>query len=107
MEKVAVLMAARSWSGKSQPGIRPVKAAFVPRIYSVQSSLLSPIQRPAEFFFTMRLTRGGALEMAGLTGGLKTAPLFGGGFCPAEGALEKFTAFARGKPTLLPVPMMV
>src|SRR5690349_14907759 len=91
----------------SQPGTRPVKAAFEPRMYSVQSPLLSSIQRPELFFFTIKLTFGAGLVSAGLMGGTKLVPLFGGGFCPLEGASEKLTGLARGKPWDTPVPMMV
>src|SRR5882757_1182221 len=107
MEKVEVSITARSWSGMSQPGTRPVNAAFVPRMNSVQSPLLSSIQRPALFFFTIKLTFGGALVMSGLMAGEKFVPLFGSGFDPPDGAKGKFTGFARGTPCETPVPMMV
>ena len=91
----------------SQPGTRPANAAFVPRINSVQSPLLSSSQRPALFFFAIKLTRGGALVMAGLIAGTKFGPLFGGGFSPAEGAKGKLIGLARGEPWEMPVPMIV
>src|SRR5581483_301841 len=110
MEKLAVLMMAKSWSGMSQPGNRPVKAAFVPRMYSVQSPLLSSIHLPALFFFTIRLTRGGGgFVMSGLIDGTKFVPLFGGGFCPPDGALVKLMGLGLGSEasSVTPVPMMV
>src|SRR5580765_3734365 len=107
MEKFVVLMSARSWSGMSQPGTRPVKAAFVPRMYSVQSPWLSSIQRPAPFRFTIRLTRGGGFVIAGLIAGTKFVPLLGGGFFPPDGASGKLIGLGRGNPCDTPVPMIV
>src|SRR5579872_5397294 len=98
MEKSAVLITARSWSGMSQPGTRPVKAAFVPRMNSVQSPWLSSIQRPAAFFLTINPARGGGeFESAGLMGGTKFVPLFGGGLRPPDGAIGKLTALGFGR----------
>src|SRR4051812_43876150 len=91
----------------SQPGNRPVNAAFVPRMYSVQSPLLSSIQRPALFFFTIKPTFGGGFVSAESIAGTKLVPLFGGGFCPLDGAFGKFTGFARGNPSDTPVPIVV
>src|SRR3954470_6367836 len=110
MEKFAVLMTARSWSGMSQPGTRPVEAALVPRMYSVQSPLLSSIQRPAPFFLTINPTFGGRLVVrAGLMAGTKLVPLFGGGLRPWEGAAGRLTALVLGKVPndVMPEPMMV
>src|SRR5262245_19638000 len=107
MEKFAVLMIARSRSGMSQPGNRPVNAAFVPRIYSVQSPWLSSIQRPALSRFTIRLTRGGGLVMAGFIAGTKLVPLFGGGLWPPDGASGKLIGLGRGNPCETSEPMMV
>src|SRR5436190_3481038 len=107
MEKFVVLMIARSWSGMSQPGNRPVNAALVPRMYSVQSPWLSSIQRPALFRFTIRLTRGGGFVIAGLIAGTKLVPLFGGGLSPCDGASGKLIGLGRGNPSETPVPMIV
>ena len=110
MEKFVALMTARSWSGISQPGMRPVSAAFVPRMYSLQSPLLSSIQRPALFFLTIKPTRGGGVfESAGLMAGTKFAPLFGGGLRPPDGAAGKLTAFGFGRlpSAATPAPMIV
>src|SRR5215469_2293689 len=106
-EKVEASITARSWSGMSQPGTRPVNAAFEPRMYSVQSPLLSSIQRTALFFFTIKLTCGGGLVSAGFMAGTKLVPLLCAGFCPPEEAYGKLTVFARGKPCETPVPIMV
>src|ERR1041384_3398180 len=105
MPKFVVLMTARSWSGKSQPSGRPEKTEFVPLMYSVQSPLLSSIQRPAEFFFTMSPTRGGWFVTA-MTGE-KFVPLLGGGFSPAYGPSKKSTGVGGGKPRFTPAAMMV
>src|SRR5258707_14152103 len=92
----------------SQPGRRPVKAALVPRMNSVQSPWLSSIHRPPLFRLTIRPTRGGGLlEISGLMAGLKLVPLLGGGFCPPEGAEGKLMGLGRGKPSEMPVPMIV
>src|SRR5437762_3430995 len=75
---------------------------------SVQSPWLSSTQRPAGFFLTIRLTRGGAaVEISGLMGGLKLVPLFGGGFSPPDGAKGKLIGLGRGAPEDTPVLMMV
>src|SRR5215469_16676103 len=101
-------MTARSWSGMSQPGTRPVNAALVPRMYSVQSPLLSSIHLPAELRLTTRLTRGGGvLDKSGLITGLKFVPLFGGGFNPCDGALGKSIADGLGNPAEMPLPIRV
>src|SRR5215472_14445132 len=100
-------MTARSWSGISQPGSRPVNAALVPRMYSVQSPWLSSIQRPAALRFTIRLTRGGGLDIAGLMAGLKFVPLLGGGFRPCDGASGKLIGLGLGRPAETPLPMIV
>src|SRR5882672_11738761 len=86
-------MMARSWSGKSHPTRLPDKAALVPDTNSVQSPLLSSIQRPAAFFFTMCETLGGGkfVGMSGLIAGLKLVPRFGGGFLPPYGLLVSLT----------------
>src|SRR5689334_16160382 len=76
-------------------------------MYSVQSPLLSSIHLPALLRLTMRLTRGGALERAGLMAGLKFVPLFGGGFSPCEGASGKLMTEGLGKPVETPFPMIV
>src|SRR5215471_14250648 len=87
-------MIARSWSGMSQPGTRPVYAAFVPRMNSVQSPWLSSIHRPAVFRFTIKLTRGGAVvEISG--------------FSAPDGANGKFIGLGRGSPADTPVLMIV
>jgi hypothetical protein len=102
------LMTARSRSARSHPGTRPVNAALVPRINSVQSPWLSSIQRPALFRFTIRLTRGGVVfVIRGFSAGLKLVPAFGGGFFPFEGALGKLIGLGRGNPDEIPVPMIV
>src|SRR5215216_4387388 len=82
-------MIATSRSGKSQPGIRPEAAAFVPDTHSVQSPLLSSIHRRAASFRTMRLTGGGVF--VSLIAGTKFVPEFGGGFFPAYGPLGSST----------------
>src|SRR5712671_5370283 len=106
--KVVVLIKARSWSGMSHPGLRPVKAAFVPRMNSVQSPWLSSIHRPPSFRFTIRLTRGGRLfVIRRFRAGLKFVPLFGGGFWPSDGAFGKLTGLGRGRPAEMPVPIIV
>src|ERR1700722_13525211 len=94
----------------SQPGTRPVKAAFVPRMYSDQSPWLSSIHWPALFRFTINPTRGGGeFESAGLMAGTRLVPLFGGGLRPADGAAGKLTAFGLGRfpNSARPEPMMV
>src|ERR1051326_1431979 len=92
----------------SQPGKRPVTAALVPRIYSVQSPELSSIHLPAPFFLTIIPTRGGSvLERSGLIAGTKFVPLLGGGFRPTEGALGKLTGLGLGNPIETPEPMIV
>src|SRR5438067_8978855 len=100
-------MAARSWSGMSQPGNLPVNAAFVPRMNSVPSPWLSSIHRPEALRLTIKLTRGGAFDSAGFMTGLKFVPLLGGGFSPPEGALGKLSGLGRGKPGDTPVPIIV
>src|SRR5688572_5231995 len=64
--------------------MRPDRCALVPEMYSVQSRLLSSIQRSAAFFLTMWLTIGGSslVGMFGLIGGLKAIPSLGGRILP-------------------------
>ena len=81
---------------------KQVTSAFAPLTKSVQSPLLSSIQRPTAFCLTMRPTRGGA-GFAGLSGGLKLAPSFGGGFWPPYGPAGLLTTFG-GKPRFICAP---
>src|SRR6266540_128900 len=96
---VAVSMMATSWSLMSQPSGRPVKKAFVPEMNGVQSPLLSSIQRPPAFFFTIRPTRGGGFVagISGLMAGENSLAALGGGFWPACGPLGKSTALGAGR----------
>src|SRR5579884_1988206 len=107
MEKFVVLITAKSWSGMSQPGTRPVNAALVPRMYSVQSPLLSSIQRPALFFLTINPVRGGGFVRTALIAGTKFVPLFGGGSRPCDGASGKVTALGFGASFRSEIPSLM
>src|SRR5262245_15520528 len=95
-------MIATSLSTRSQPTGRPESAASGPLTRSVQSPSLSSIHLPAAFFFTMRLTGGGA-GLPGFCGGLKFAPSFGGGLTPPYGPEGSLTTFG-GNPMLNTAP---
>src|SRR5262245_24898581 len=98
-------MVAGSWASRGHPGRRPDSEALAPETKSVQSCALSSIQRPAAFCFTIRLTGGGA-GRAGLIGGLKLVPLFGGGLTPPYGPAGSLAAFG-GKATPRPPDLLV
>src|SRR5436190_8800181 len=106
-------MIATSRSGRSHPGIRPVAAAFVPEIHSVQSPLLSSIHRPAPFLRTIWLTFGGVRVTLVFITGEKLVPPFGGGSAPpcgpcgsstGPGAGALFRSVNRCPNTVVPLP---
>src|SRR5436190_21611858 len=74
--------------------MRDDSAALVPETHSVQSPLLSSIQRPAAFLRTMWLTRGGVFVIT--RAGEKFGPAFGGGSAPAYGPLVASTGPGAG-----------
>ena len=80
--------------------MRRVSADFEPDTYSVQSAWLSSSQRPLSDFFTMCATRDGTREspfevnVFVFSGGLNSAPRFGGGFCPRYGPAASSTGLA-------------
>src|SRR6266850_4433850 len=101
-------MIARSRSGKSQPGKRWVREAFVPETNSVQSCALSSSQRPFAFFRTISPVFGGRLvPNAGFNGGSKVAPEFGGGFWPPYGPFVRLIGLSINNRFLNRGPMIV